>query len=111
MQVKLGYEIDTGKEILFEPSHMMVTGITNKSGKTTTLEALLNRSKKRAIVFKTKRGEKVFQTGQLIQPYFKDRSDWEFVKSIIEATLRSQVRYFEKNRNYKNLSTIWKQSF
>lgn len=96
MQIKLGYQIGTGKEIKFEPSHMMVTGITDKSGKTTTLEALIHQSKKKVIVFKTKRGEKVFQHGNFIEPYFKDRSDWEFVKSIIEAILRGKVGYLEK---------------
>lgn len=96
MQIKLGYQIGTGKEIKFEPSHMMVTGITDKSGKTTTLEALIHQSKKKIIVFKTKRGEKVFQHGNFIEPYFKDRSDWEFVKSIIEAILRGKVGYLEK---------------
>jgi len=96
MQIKLGYQIGTGKEIKFEPSHMMVTGITDKSGKTTTLEALIHQSKKKVIVFKTKRGEKVFQHGNFIEPYFKDRSDWEFVKSIIEAIIRGKVGYFEK---------------
>ena len=43
--IKLGYEIKTGKVISINPSHLIVTGITQLSGKTTTLEALIKRSR------------------------------------------------------------------
>ena len=52
--IKLGYEVKTGKEVGIKPSHLIVTGITQLSGKTTTLEALIKRSGLKAVIFKTK---------------------------------------------------------
>ena len=72
-EVLLGFEVKTGKQINIKPSHLIVTGLTQKAGKTTTLESLIKRSKKRAIVFRTKIGEKSFLSGTIIPPYFKDR--------------------------------------
>lgn len=66
--IKLGYEIKTGEEVGIKPSHLIVTGLTQEAGKTTTLEALIKRSGKRAIVFKTKIGEKSFLEGTIIPP-------------------------------------------
>jgi len=94
--IKLGYEIETGKQIDIEPSHLLVTGLTQKAGKTTTLESLIARSKKKAIVFRTKVGEKSFLSGTIIPPFFKDRSDWQFVKSLFEATINSRVSKIEQ---------------
>jgi len=93
--IKLGYEISTGKEIGINPSHLIVTGITQLSGKTTTLEALIKRSKLKAIVFKTKVGEKSFTEGLEVAPFFRDRSDYEFVKSLIEAYAKEKL-FLEK---------------
>lgn len=89
--IKLGYEIETGNEVFVKPSHLIVTGITQLSGKTTTLEALIKRSGLKAIVFKTKIGEKSFTEGTEISPYFKDRSDYDFVKSLIEAYAKEKI--------------------
>lgn len=94
-QIKLGYEIETGKEVFIRLSHLIVTGITQLSGKTTTLEALIKRSGLKAIVFKTKIGEKGFREGIIIPPFFKDRSDYEFVKSLIEAYTKEKL-FLEK---------------
>lgn len=93
--IKLGYEVGTGKLVKIELSHIIVTGITQLSGKTTTLEALIKRSGLRAIVFKTKIGEKGFNEGTEIPPFFKDRSDYEFVKSLIEAYSKEKL-FLEK---------------
>lgn len=92
-KIKLGYEIGTGEEVFIEPSHMIVTGLTQEAGKTTTLEALIHRSKKRAIVFRTKIGEKSFLEGNIIPPYFKDRSDWQFIEALVEATMREKMKW------------------
>lgn len=89
--IKLGYEIKTGKEISIKNSHLIVTGVTQLSGKTTTLEALIKRSKLKAIVFKTKIGEKSFIEGTKVAPFFRDRSDYEFVKSLIEAYAKEKL--------------------
>lgn len=93
--IKLGYEIKTGKEVDIRPSHIIVTGVTQLSGKTTTLEALIKRSGLKAIVFKTKIGEKSFTQGTETPPFFKDRSDYDFVKSLIEAYTREKL-FLEK---------------
>ena len=65
-EIKLGYEIGTGKVVNVRLGHLIVTGITQLSGKTTTLEALIKRSEQKAIVFKTKIGERSFTQGTLI---------------------------------------------
>ena len=94
--IKLGYEIGTGKEVDIKMSHLIVTGLTQEAGKTTTLESLIKRSKKRAIVFRTKIGEKSFLEGTKIPPYFKDRSDWQFIQGLVEATIKEKLRTFER---------------
>jgi len=90
-KIKLGYEIPTGEEISIEPSHLLVTGITQRSGKTTTLEALINRSKSKAVVFKTKIGEQSFEDGRKIQPFFRERTDYWFVKALIESYAKDKI--------------------
>jgi len=90
-KIKLGYEIGSGKEVFISPSHLIVTGITQQSGKTTTLEALIQRSSLKAIVFKTKPGEKSFTSGTVVAPFFRDRSDYEFVRSLIEAYSKEKL--------------------
>jgi len=91
-EIKLGYAIGTGVVVTVKPSHIVATGITQLSGKTTTLEALITRSKSRAIVFKTKVGESGFTEGTVIPPYFKERSDWQYVSSLLEATLKERLK-------------------
>lgn len=101
MKVKLGYEIGSGKLVDLSPSHLIVTGLTQKAGKTTTLETLIKRSGKRAIVFRTKIGEKSFLQGTVIPPFFRDRSDWQFIQSLIEATIKERLRSFERAKIIK----------
>ena len=86
--ILLGYEIETGKEVYIKLSHLVVTGITAESGKTTTLNALIKRSGLKAIMFKTKGGEKAITEGAIIPPYFREKSDWQYVSSLLEATLK-----------------------
>lgn len=91
MKIKIGYELGTGKRVDINASHLIVTGVTQLSGKTTTLEALIKRSGLKAIVFKTKIGEKSFNDGTEITPFFRDRSDYDFVKSLIEAYTKEKL--------------------
>ena len=95
-KIKLGYEMETGESIEIDPSHLIVTGLTQKAGKTTTLESLIKRSGRRAIVFRTKIGEKSFLQGTIIPPYFKDRSDWQFIQGLVEATIKEKLRSWER---------------
>ncbi len=88
-QIKLGYELKTGDEVNIAPAHLIVTGLAHESGKTTTLESLIERSGKRAIVFRTKIGEKGFLKGTLIPPYFKDRCLIEGTKIFTKEGVKS----------------------
>ncbi len=90
-KIKLGYEIGTGTEIRIDPSHLIVTGLSQKAGKTTTLESLIKRSGSKCVVFRTKIGEKSFLDGTVIPPYFKEKSDWQYIESLIEATMKEKV--------------------
>lgn len=110
-KIKLGYEfavhdekgelknpLTVGEQVFVEPSHLAATGITQKSGKTTALEAIIIRgiqdsTIKRAIVFKTKVGETGFTQGIKVPPYFQERSDWQYVTSLLEATLKEKVKF------------------
>ena len=91
--ILLGYRIPTGEEIEIPVRHMCVTGQTQESGKTTTLEALVARSNRRALAFVTKRGERSFESGGRILPYFQERADWEFVESVVEAIMRQKMKF------------------
>ena len=92
-QILLGFEVPTGNPVFIKPSHLIATGITQLSGKTTTEEALIKRSGKTAIVFKTKVGETGFTEGTVITPYFRERSDWQYVSSLLEATLKEKLKF------------------
>lgn len=92
-KIKLGYQIGSAEPVEISLSHLIATGITQLSGKTTTEEALIKRSGKRAIVFKTKVGETGFSEGIVIPPYFKEKSDWQYVNSLLEATLKEKLKF------------------
>ena len=51
--ILLGYEVGTGEPVTLQPQHLAVTGQTQQSGKTTTLEALVSRSGATALTFIT----------------------------------------------------------
>lgn len=94
--VHLGFAVGTGAPVAIPIRHMVVTGQTQEAGKTTTLEALITRASVPAVAFVTKRGERSFNTGHRLQPYFRERADWQFVASVLEATLRERMK-FERN--------------
>jgi hypothetical protein len=75
LTVRLGYEVGTGARVDIPIRHMVVCGQTQESGKTTTLEALLDRAKMQALTFVTKPGESAFSRGQIIRPYFHKELD------------------------------------
>lgn len=95
-QILLGYEIGSGKEVFVPFAHTVVCGQTQASGKTTTLEGMLSRTgetPRPALAFLTKRAESAFADAHLIPPYFRDRADWQFVESILEAMMRERMKY------------------
>lgn len=91
--IPLGFEVGSGAPVGVPLRHLVVTGQTQESGKTTTLEALVARSGLRAIAFVTKRGEGSFAEGRRIQPYFRERADWQFVDQLLEAQLREKNKF------------------
>jgi hypothetical protein len=91
--VHLGFEVGTGNSVEIPLRNIAVTGQTQESGKTTTLEALISRAKVPALAFITKRGEKAFSVGHLAAPYFRDRADWQFVASLLDATLQEKNKF------------------
>jgi len=93
MEIPLGYEVGTGERVSIPIHHLIVTGLTRLSGKTTTLEALLTRSKLRGVVFRTKRGEIEFQNAHFLPLYFKEKADWAYVSSLLEARMRERMRF------------------
>jgi hypothetical protein len=93
--LRLGYEVGSGKEIDIPLKHMVITGQTQEAGKTTALEGLIARSGLRAVTFITKRGEHSFTNARRIAPYFREQADWQFVASILEAS-RSEKLKFER---------------
>jgi hypothetical protein len=90
--VHLGFEVGSADRVEIPVRHMAVTGQTQESGKTTTLEGLIARSGLPAIAFLTKRGEASMH-GRRILPYFQDRADWQFVQSILESTMREKMKF------------------
>ncbi len=93
MNIHLGFEIGSGRAVEIPLRHLAVTGQTQESGKTTTLEGLISRSGLRAVAFVTKRGESSFHVSNPIPPYFRERTDWPFVASILEATLSEKLKF------------------
>ena len=91
--ILLGFEIGTGDKVYMDLAHTVVTGMSQLSGKTTTLQAIIDRSGLRAIAFKTKRGEAGFNNYHEILPYFVERSDWKYVSGILEAYLSEKVKF------------------
>ncbi len=91
--IHLGFEVGTGKPVAIPCRHMVISGQTQEAGKTTTLEALIARSGLTAVAFVTKRGEQSFLRSRRVKPYFRERADWQFVASVLEATMREKLKF------------------
>ncbi len=93
IKILLGFEVSTGKEVHMSLHHTVITGMTQLSGKTTTLEAIISRANRRAIAFKTKRGESGFNSYREIPPFFEERADWQYVSTLLEAVMRESLKF------------------
>jgi hypothetical protein len=91
--ILLGFEIGTGMPVCIPLHHLAIFGMTQLSGKTTTLEALITRSKLKAIAFITKRGEAGFTRCHPVPPYYRPRADWQFVEGLVNVALGEKVKY------------------
>jgi hypothetical protein len=92
-KILLGFEVGNGKPVFVPLHHLAIFGMTQLSGKTATLEALISRSGLRAVAFITKRGEAGFTKFNLISPYYKPRADWQFVEGLVNVALGEKVKY------------------
>jgi hypothetical protein len=93
-EILLGYEIGTGEPVRVPYAHTVVCGQTQASGKTTTLEGMISRAEGRmALAFATKQAESAFTGARRIPPFFRDRADWQFVESILEAMMQERMKY------------------
>jgi len=99
----LGYEAPSGEPVYMLNHHTVVTGMTQLSGKTTALEAMIDRARTpaggnvKAVAFLTKRGEGGFRRQRFIQPYFKEQKkgaliDWQYVAAILEAVMGERMK-------------------
>lgn len=91
--VLLGFEVGTGLAVEIPIGHLAITGQSQASGKTTTLEGLVSRADRQAIAFVTKRGEGSFRVASPIPPYFRDRTDWPFISSLLEAIVSEKLKF------------------
>jgi hypothetical protein len=94
----LGYQVGTGAPIVVPIVNAVASGQSQRAGKTTLFEAMISRAptKLAAIAFVTKRGEGCFTGARQLRPYFRDRADWQFVSSLIDATLQEKNKYLRQ---------------
>jgi hypothetical protein len=96
--ILLGYSVGKGEPVRIPAGHMLVSGTTQLSGKTTTLEALVQRSGLTALAFITKRGEGSFTTARRALPFFREgagdgRPYWEYVESLMASTMGQKMKF------------------
>lgn len=91
--IHLGFEVGTGNPVAIPLRHTVITGQSQEAGKTTTLEALIARSRCQALAFITKRGERSFTEAKRVPSYFRERADWQFVASILEASRGERLKF------------------
>lgn len=92
-KIKFGYELKSGKEVEIPMSHTVITGLTQEAGKTTAIMGLIKRSGLRALIIKTKIGEKAITEGSLIPPYYKDTFDWEYAVELLESSRKEKLKF------------------
>lgn len=104
MSIHLGFEVTENNQpdnadpeqwaVSVPMHHMMITGITQLSGKTTAIEGLLSRMPHdfTALVFRTKRNEVKFAGAHTAHPYYRPEVDWEYVKELLEAAMKQRLR-------------------
>ena len=96
MRFHVGYEVGTGEPVDAELHHLAIFGLTQKSGKTTSLEAFVQRIDGDAsvLVLRTGRGEIGFTGAVEIPLYFRERTDWQFVEGMISAHLQEKAKFY-----------------
>lgn len=114
-RVLLGFEVPTDDPVTMPFHHAAFIGMTGKAGKSTAIDAASSRSVAfgyRTIGFITKRGEQAFSKAKRLPLFFKERSDWQYVESLIEAKLTEDQRYnrawiIKACRGTRTLREVW----
>lgn len=92
-KIRFGYEIGTGKEVNINLAHTVITGLTQEAGKTTAIMGLIKRSGLKALIIKTKIGEKAISEGAVIPPFYREDFDWEYASEILEASRKEKLKF------------------
>jgi hypothetical protein len=92
-KILLGFSVPEGEPVYMRLHHLAIFGLTQLSGKTTTLEALISRSGLKAIAFIVKRGESGFTKYNLVTPYYKPKANWQFVEGLVNVALGEKVKF------------------
>lgn len=94
--IHLGFESGSGHAIHIPAGHMVIVGQSQRSGKTTALEACAARSNAKCIAFLTKRGEGSFRLAHELPPYYEEAIDWRTVRGISEALTEEKYDKFQR---------------
>ena len=90
----VGYEVGTGAPVAVPLHHLVATGLTRLSGKSTAIEGLLSRAPKHfaSLVFRTKRAEISFKAARPVVPFYRQQTNWEYVESLLEAAMKERMK-------------------
>jgi len=110
--VLIGFEVPSGDPVYLPHHHTGITGMTGIAGKTTANEAIATRSGVRTLTFLTKKGEGAYRNAKVIPLFYKERSDWRYVESLISAEMREDQRFnrswiINACRGAKGLRDVW----
>jgi len=108
---RIGYRVPDGAAVETEIQHLAIFGLTQKSGKTTSLEAFAERVGRTTITFRTKKGDIGFDGAARLEPYFRERVDWRFIEGLISAQLQEKAQWYRGDiivacRNAKTVAEV-----
>lgn len=93
VSILVGYRVGDGEPVYMHPRHTMITGMTGDAGKTTCIEGIASRWQgQKFVVFLAKPGEQAFQSQRRIKPFFKQKSGWQYVEALIEASQQEKIK-------------------
>lgn len=92
---RIGFEVGSGAEVSAEPHHLFISGLTQRSGKTTSLEGFASRLDGFCIViFRTGRGDIGFEGAEPVRPFYRERVDWQTVEGLISEHYHEKMRFY-----------------
>lgn len=89
----MGYEQNVGSPVFVKPSHLIITGLTNQSGKTEALKSfMVDDGKTSYLVFETKPGALDF-SGHEVPAMFKETTDPLILKGLLESQAGFKLKF------------------